>query len=282
MPAMDAALLRTRAEIFHELHAGPELLVLANAWDVASARLVEAAGFPAVATSSAGAAWSLGYPDGERIPRAEMLALVGRVTGAVEVPVTADLEAGYGASPEAVAETVRQAIAAGAVGMNLEDSSAEAGHRLLDHDLAVARVRAARGAADELGLPFVINARTDAFFPTAMAGEDRFAEAVRRARAYRDAGARSVFVPFVEEGETIGRLAAAIDAPLNVLAGPRSPPLGRLRALGVARVSLGGSLARAAYGALRRALGEIRAAGTYTFNEGAASFDEMNQLLAGR
>jgi 2-methylisocitrate lyase-like PEP mutase family enzyme len=272
---------QSKAELFARLHQGPELLVLANSWDVASSRLVEAAGFPAVATSSAGVAWALGYADGERISRDEMIDMVRRVAAAVRVPVTADMEAGYGPTAEAVAETMRAALDAGAVGLNIEDSDAKAGHRLLDRGLAVERIHAAREAADRAGIKAVINARTDAFFPSSMAEGDRFAEAVARANAYRKAGAGSLFVPFVADRDIIGRLAREIDGPLNILARPGSPSLAELKALGVARVSIGGVLATSAYAVIRRAAAELKGAGTYGFAEGAIPHPEMNKLLGG-
>jgi 2-methylisocitrate lyase-like PEP mutase family enzyme len=272
---------RAKAELFQRLHKGPELLVLANCWDVASARLVEAAGYPALATSSAGVAWALGYADGERISRAEMADMVRRICAAVAVPVTADMEAGYGKAPEAVAETMRATLDAGAVGINLEDSDAEAGHKLLDRGLSVERVRAAREIADKAGIPVAINARTDAFFPASMTGDDRFGEAVARGNAYLQAGASSVFVPFLAKPDVIGRLAREIDGPLNILARPGSPSLAELKALGVARVSVGGVLATSAYAVVRRAAAELKATGTYGFAEGAIPHPEMNKLLGG-
>jgi 2-methylisocitrate lyase-like PEP mutase family enzyme len=272
---------RAKAELFQRLHQGPELLVLANSWDVASSRLVEAAGFPAVATSSAGVAWALGYADGEHISRDEMADMVRRICAAVRVPVTADMEAGYGQAPEAVAETMRVALAAGAVGLNIEDSVAQAGHKLLDRGLAVERIQAARAAADRAGIPAVINARTDAFFPGALKSGDAFAEAVARANAYRAAGAGSLFVPFIADPAVIGRLAREIDGPLNILARPGMPPLGELKALGVARVSVGGVLATSAYAVVRRAAAELKGPGTYRFAEGAIPHPEMNKLLGG-
>src|SRR5690242_8755557 len=150
---------REKAEALRRLHQGPRLLVLANAWDVASARVIEAAGAKAIATSSAGVAYVLGYPDGQRISRAEMLDMVRRIAVAVPVPVTADVEAGYGETREAAAETARAVLAAGAVGMNLED--ARDGGALLPMELQAARVQAARAAADAVGVRLFINARTD-------------------------------------------------------------------------------------------------------------------------
>src|SRR5437899_11403348 len=159
---MDPQTQHQRAAALRRLHQGPGILVLPNAWDVASARLIETAGFPAVATSSAGVAFALGYPDGERISRDEMAAAVARIVAHVAVPVTADMESGYGRRPEDAAATVRAAIAAGAVGMDFEDSPGERGEPLLAEAIQVERVRAARAAADARGVPFVLNARTDA------------------------------------------------------------------------------------------------------------------------
>src|SRR2546430_2476315 len=195
--SMKPVMQRDQAETFRKLHQGPELLVLPNAWDVATARLVEEAGFPAVATTSAGVAWALGYADGERISRDEMLAVVRRIAAAVRVPVTADLEAGYGATPEAAARTARDAIAAGAIGLNLEDGTNEG--RLLDASLHVERIQAVREAGAAAGVAIVVNARTDAFEIEQWTPAQRLAEAVRRANAYRAARADCPLVGHVSD-----------------------------------------------------------------------------------
>lgn len=276
---MDVAAQRKKAEDFLALHDGPEILALCNTSDVAGARIVVEAGFAAVATSSAGVAWMVGYPDGEIIPRADMLDAVRRIAAAVDVPVTADMEAGYGHAPETVAETVRLTIEAGAVGINIEDSDAQAkGHPVLDFELSVERIRAARAAADGSGVPMVINARTDGFF----AGNDKavFAETVRRGNAYLEAGAGCVFIPFVRDAETIGALCPEIAGPVNILAGAPSPPLAQMRELGVARVSIGGLLSLAAATVVRRAAEELRDHGTYGFAQDVILHPEMNALLA--
>jgi 2-methylisocitrate lyase-like PEP mutase family enzyme len=272
--------LLAKADALRRLHAAGPLLVLPNAWDAASARLFVEAGFPALATTSAGVAFSLGYADGERISRSDMLAAVARITARVAVPVTADLEAGYGAAPEAVADTARGAIAAGAVGMNLEDSREEDGGALLDFALAVARVRAARDAADGAGVPLVLNARTDAFHPGALAPGRQFAEAVRRGNAFRDAGADCVFVPFVGDSDTIERLVKEIAAPLNILGGPNAPTLRELEALGVRRVTFGSAPMRATLGLVRRMAREWKEKGTYgTLEAYGIPFAELQQLF---
>jgi 2-methylisocitrate lyase-like PEP mutase family enzyme len=253
-------------------------LILPNAWDVVTARLVEAAGFPAIATTSAGIAWALGYPDGERISRGEMLAVVRRISVAVRVPVTADVEAGYGSSPAAAAETARGVIAAGAVGLNLEDGTSTGD--LLDLGLHGERIRAAREAGATARMPLVINARTDAFAVKAWDPARRFTEAVRRAIAYHTAGADCLFVPHVSDGETIARLARELPGPLNVIAGPPAPPLRELERLGVRRASLGPRVVQAALGTVRRVAEELRERGTYeALADLMIPFAELQQLV---
>ena len=254
------------------------MLVLPNAWDAGSARIFVEAGFPALATTSAGIAFSLGYPDGERISRAEMLAAVARITARVTVPVTADMEAGFGRTPEAVAETARGVLKAGAVGMNLEDS--EEDDKLFDFDLSVARVRAAREAATAAGVPLVINARTDAFHPGTLPQDRQFAEAVKRGNAYRAAGADCVFVPFVGDSATIERIVKEIDAPVNILGAPDAPNLQALEAMGVRRVTFGSAPMRATLGLVRRMAREWKDKGTYgTLAAYGIPFKELQQLF---
>ncbi|HYL21477.1 MAG TPA: isocitrate lyase/phosphoenolpyruvate mutase family protein [Gemmatimonadales bacterium] len=267
-----------QAQAFRLLHDGPAILILPNAWDVATARLVEDAGFPAIATTSAGVAWALGYPDGERISRGEMLEVVRRIAAAVRVPVTADVEGGYGPTPEAAADTARGVIDAGAVGLNLEDGTADGS--LLDLALHVERIQAARAAGASAGVSIVINARTDAFELQGWDAGRRFTEAVRRANAYRAAGADCLFVPHVSDGDTIGRLAREIDGPLNVIAGPPAPPIRVLERLGVRRASLGPRVVQAALGLVRRVATELRERGTYeSMADLLIPFAELQRLL---
>ena len=269
-----------KAEAFRALHDGPDPLVLVNASDAATARIVVEAGYKAVATSSAGVAWLMGYADGENIPREEMLWMVRRIAERVDVPVTADMEAGYGIEPEAVADTVRATVEAGAVGMNIEDGAIGVPGPLLDFDLAVARIAAGRKAADETGVPAVLNARCDVFLRGGK-GPEAVAEAIRRSNAYREAGADCLFVPFARDAETIGALAEGIDGPLNVLAGAVSPPIPELKRLGVARVSIGGLLSLAFATLARNAAGELADTGTYGFAESVILHPEMNGLMGG-
>lgn len=271
--------LQQKAADFGGMHTGKDILLLPNAWDVASARIVEESGFRAVATTSAGIAFSLGYADGQKIPRSEMLSAVARMTSAVQVPVTADVEAGYGDSPEAAAETARQVIEAGAVGMNFEDASGDASNPLIDLSLQLERIHAIRGVAKELGVPLVLNARTDVYLLQVGEAAKRYDETVRRLAAFRDAGADCVFVPGLRDSEAIGRIVTDLRCPVNILGGPGSPSVPELAKLGVKRVSLGSGPMRAALGSLRRVADELRNRGTYCALEGAPSHAEMNKLM---
>jgi len=264
---------------FRQLHRGPHVLILPNAWDVASARIFEEAGFPALATTSAGIAFSLGYPDGERIPREEMMARISRITHAVQVPVTADVEAGYGSTAEDAARTTSELIQAGVAGMNLEDGSGDPARPLIDFQLAVEKIRAARQAAMQLHAQFVINARTDVYLLPGSNPDTDYSEAERRLVAFRDAGADCVFAPGLKDAETIGRLVKVVKCPLNILAGPGTPSIPELEKLGVARVSVGSGPMRATLGLLRRLAEELKASGTYSAMEGAVPYVEMNKLL---
>lgn len=266
---------------FRQLHRGPGVLILPNAWDVASARIFEEAGFPAIATTSAGIAFSLGYPDCERIPREEMLARIGRITRAVRVPVTADVESGYGSTPEDAARTTRELIQAGVVGMNLEDASGRRDQPLSSLELAVEKIRAAREAAVQLRAQIVINARTDIYLLAGGNPDADYSEALRRLLAFRDAGADCVFAPGLKDAETIGRLAKAVECPLNILAGVGTPSIPELAKLGVARMSVGSGPVRATLGLLRRVAEELKTSGTYSAMDGAVPHAEMNKLLGG-
>src|SRR5260370_26597170 len=266
---------------FRQLHRGPGVLILPNAWDVASARIFEDAGFPAIATTSAGIAFSLGYPDGQRIPRDEMLARIGRIARAVRVPVTADIEAGYGSSAEAAAASALELIQTGAVGMNLEDASGSPAEPLIDLQFAVEKIKAARAAAVQLHVEIVVNARTDVYLLPGGNPDADDSEALRRLVAYREAGADCVFAPGLKDADTIGRLVKAVHCPLNILAGPGTPSIPELEKLGVARVSLGSGPMRATLGLLRRVAEERRTSGTFRGMEGAGPDAQVNKLMGG-
>ena len=254
---MDIQEQAVKADAFRKLHHGPRLLFLPNAWDVASARILEEAGHPAIATTSAGIAYSLGYADGQNISRDEMLAMVARIAKAVRVPVTADLESGYGWTAEAVSETVKAAIEAGAVGMNLEDLSGREDNPLMELLLQIERIRAVRETAATMRVPFVLNARTDVFLASVGPEEARLERTVERLRAYRDAGADCLFAPGVTNLATIEKLVRAVEAPLNILALPACPPIAELERVGVARVSTGSGIMRAAMGVVQRLAKEM-------------------------
>ena len=277
---MSRDLLIRKAARLRELHRGTKILILLNVWDVASARLIESMGLPAVATSSAAVANSLGYADGERISRSEMLAVVRRISAAVKVPVTADMEGGYCNLPEGMAETAHELLEAGAVGLNLEDSHQE--RKLVDVSLQQEKLRALKEAGRTEGVDLVLNARTDPYLLKDAGDTWRFEETVCRARAYRDAGADCIFVPGLSDAETIRRLLEESPGPLNVLAGKGGLPVPELERLGVARLSLGSGPARAALAAFRRIAREVLDQGTYhSMTEDTLTYDETQRLLQG-
>jgi 2-methylisocitrate lyase-like PEP mutase family enzyme len=267
---------RDRATAFRALHDrdAPPLRLL-NAWDAGSAKVLVAAGAPALGTTSAGVAFALGLPDGERLTRGAMLAAVGAIAGAVGVPVSADLEAGYADEPAGVAETVRLALDAGAVGFNLEDGRIDGS--LAPVDEHAARVRAAVAAVRASGIPAFVNARTDCVWLDA--GDE--AETIARLRAYAEAGADGLFVPGATDPGLLARLVAAAPLPLNVLAGPALPPVDELARLGVARVSSGSGPARLAFSAAYAAAQELLGSpGTYGDGSGL-SYTQVNQIMGG-
>lgn len=258
--------------LFRSLHDPKNPLVLSNVWDVASAVITEAAGARALATTSAGLAWSLGFPDGDEIAPALAIDAIARIAAAVSIPVTADIEGGYAESPSDVEGTVSAVLEAGAVGVNIEDGQRapfEAG----------SRVAAARRAADRAGVPLFINARTDVFLAGIGGPDGRVAEALHRAARYVDAGADGVFIPGVTDPDTIASLVAGISVPVNIMAGPGAPSVGELGRLGVARVSLGSAVAQAAYAHAARAATELMTEGTYSSLADAVDYGALNNLL---
>ncbi|MBZ5659168.1 MAG: isocitrate lyase/phosphoenolpyruvate mutase family protein [Acidobacteriia bacterium] len=268
------------ARQFLALHDRRKILVLPNAWDAASARIFEEAGFPAIGTSSAGIAFSLGYPDGQKISRSEMLAVVRRIARAVRIPVTADVEAGYGDTPEDAAQTARDVLAAGAVGMNLEDAVHDRPDSLLDLNLQIEKIRAVAETSARAGVSFVLNARTDVFLAGIGPAETRLARTIERLNAFRDAGAQSLFVPGVKDKETIGQLARGVRGPLNILAIAGTPPAAELEKLGVARVSVGSGPMRATLGLTARIARQLREEGAFSLmTDGALSFADANRLF---
>jgi 2-methylisocitrate lyase-like PEP mutase family enzyme len=270
-----------RAATLRSLHADG-IFVLPNAWDAGSAAMIAAAGAPAIATTSAGVSWSLGRPDGQNLTRQEMTDAVARIVAVTDLPVTADIEGGYGSAPDAVAATVRAVIGAGAVGINLEDSGAPNDGLFSAADQA-ARIRAARAAAAEAGLPeLVINARTDVFLFAMGEPEGRLDDVLARAAAYAQAGADSLFVPGLLDLGTLADLAGKSPLPVNVMAGPGAPDIAALRAAGVRRVSLGQAISQAAYTLARKAAAEALSTGTYNAIDGADPFGEINGAFPAR
>jgi 2-methylisocitrate lyase-like PEP mutase family enzyme len=277
---MDIAKQAEKAERLRKLHWGPRILVFANAWDVISARMVEEAGFSAVASTSAGVAAVLGYPDGQRIPMHEMLEFVGRMARAVSVPLTADLEAGYGTTAAEMAEMAGEAVAAGIVGLNLEDVTGDDENSQVEIGLQMEKIAALRRASASAGVSLVINARTDVYLMPIGPAETRFERTVERLRAYRKAGADCVFAPGVRDRETIGKLVREVEAPLNILLQPGSPSAAELEKLGVARASIGSGTMRAALGTARKffnALSDYQDHSTLLTD--AVPYDEVNRLL---
>jgi 2-methylisocitrate lyase-like PEP mutase family enzyme len=274
---------RAKADAFRSMHDRSRILVLPNAWDAMSARVIEEAGARAIATTSAGVAFSVGYPDGEAIPRDEMIAAIARIARVTTIPVTADIESGFAHDAREVAETVRQVIDAGAVGINLEDQVHDDTHSLYDLDVAVERVRAAREAANSAGVPIVINARTDVYLLGIGEPDTRFDHAIRRANAYRKAGADCLFIPAVARRADIERIVPELDGPLNLLAFPGIPTTPELERLGVARLSVGTRLTLNAMSVLKKAAAELLSTGSYeSMLVGDITFADANRLMVNR
>jgi 2-methylisocitrate lyase-like PEP mutase family enzyme len=254
---MDEITRNDQARALRALHEG--VLVLPNAWDAASALVIAHAGASAVATGSAGIAWAMGRPDGQQLSRTEMVQAVARIAAVVEVPVTADMEGGYGD----VTATVTEIIDAGAVGMNMEDSEGP-GKPLVDREEQADRIRAVRQAAKAAGVPdFVINARTDVHLFQVGDPDGRPAEVLIRAKAYAEAGADCLFVPGLLDLDALKELTTASPLPVNVMVMPGGPTIAQLAAAGVHRISLGPNVMLAAYAATHQAVTELLTGGTF-------------------
>jgi 2-methylisocitrate lyase-like PEP mutase family enzyme len=263
-----------RAKQFHGLHRADRALVLANAWDAASARLIEARGAKAIATTSAGLAWSRGYPDGDAIPLRHLAAAVEDVVRVVSVPVTVDMEGGYSSDPAAVGENVAAVVGAGAVGINIEDGQGSV-------DLLCAKIDHAKKAAARSGVDVFVNARTDVLLRGLVPKERAVEEAILRARRYRDAGCDGFFVPLLAEPAAIRAVVGGTPLPVNVMVLPNLPPVAELAALGVRRVSAGAAISIAAYSVTARAATRLFEDGLYDamFEASATSYGELNALL---
>ena len=268
-----------------ELHRLEGPLILINAWDAASARIVEQAGYPAVASSSAGVAFALGYADGQRVPWLEMVAAIRRIADAVQVPVSADIEAGFAPDLPQLEAAIEQVIGAGAVGVNFEDALPHQGERgpLYPLPEQLARIQAVRKTGDRLGVPVVINARTDAYWQKGVDREQALQNTVQRGQAYLQAGADCIFVPGLREAREIGVLMEQLRGPVNILASAGAPSIHELRDLGVKRISMGSGPMRAAMGLLQRIAEEAKTTGTYkAMLEGAVPYSEMNEMFGNK
>ena len=261
-----------RAAAFRALHAPGRILVLPNAWDAGSARFIASCGAAAIATTSSGVAWSLGYPDGNVLPPRLLVDAVARIARVLTVPLTVDAEAGYSDDPATVADTVRALIDAGAVGVNLEDGVGPPA-------LLAAKIAAVKRAAASAGVDLFVNARSDVFLRQLAPPEGRVAETLERACAYADAGADGIFVPRADR-TVIGKLAGAIALPLNVMVVPDLPPIAELAALGVRRVSAGAAIAQAVFGRVRQLSTGLLAGDPYgALFESAPTYPELNALF---
>lgn len=270
---------QSKAETLRSLHSSG-ILVLPNAWDAGSAAVIAAAGAKAIATTSGGVAWSLGRTDGHGLTREEMVDQVRRIAGAVNVPVTADVEGGYGPAPEDVAKTVKAVVEVGAVGVNIEDSRAPGGPLFHVQEQAE-RLRAGRAAAERAGLPnLVINVRTDVFLFGIGEPENRLDDVIARAAVYAEAGADCLFVPGLIDLEPLAFLVKATSLPVNVMAWPGAPTVAEFQAAGVRRVSLGTAVTQSAYTVAQRAAVEALTKGTYHELGGALDFGTLNGLFA--
>jgi 2-methylisocitrate lyase-like PEP mutase family enzyme len=258
---------KEKAELFLKYHHDKEILVLLNSWDIGSSKLIEACGYKAVATTSMGIAASLGYPDCQVIQLPEMIEVITGIIHAVEVPVTMDIEAGYGNDLNEIIASVNKIIATGIAGINIEDSI-DLNPVLIDEMEFCERISAIRTLSDSMGLHLVINARTDAFYTSTGSAQEKLSESIRRGNKYREAGADCVFVQPVWEKETIATLVREINAPINILANPTigagvTPSISELQDLGVARVSLGSGLMKATLALIKKVANELSEKGTY-------------------
>jgi len=260
---------KEKAELFLKLHQKKEILVLLNSWDIGSSKLIEASGYKAIATTSMGISASLGYPDCQVIQLSEMIEVITGIVNSVKVPVTVDIEAGYGNNLREIIESVKKIIATGVVGINIEDSI-NLNPILIDQMEFCERISAIRALSDSMGFHLVINARTDSFYTSLSSPREKLSESIKRGNKYREAGADCIFVQPVWEKETIATLVKEINAPINILSNPTigggiPPSVSELQDLGVARLSLGSSLMKATLALIKKVAQELSEKGTYTF-----------------
>jgi 2-methylisocitrate lyase-like PEP mutase family enzyme len=258
---------KEKAELFLKYHHDKEILVLLNSWDVGSSKLIEASGYKAIATTSMGIAASLGHPDCQVVQLSEMIETITRIVNGVQVPVTVDIEAGYGNDVNEILDSVKKIIATGIVGINIEDSI-DLNPVLIDETDFCERISAIRALSDSLGFHLVINARTDSFYTSTGSTKDKLSESIRRGNKYREAGADCIFVQPLWEKETISTLVKEINAPINILSNPGigggiPPSVSELQDLGVSRLSLGSGLMKATLALMKKVADELSEKGTY-------------------
>src|SRR5574338_1504016 len=258
---------KEKAELFLKYHQDKEILVLLNSWDNGSSKLIEAIGYKAIATTRMGVAASLGYPDCEVITLSEMLEVITGIVKSVKVPVSVDIEAGYGNNTSEVIESVKKIITTGIVGINIEDSI-DLSPALIDENEFCERISAIRALSDSLGFHLVINARTDSFYTSSGSTQEKLSESIKRGNKYREAGADCIFVQPVWEKKTISTLVKEINAPINILANPGigagiPPSVRELQDLGVARLSLGSAMMKATLALMKKVANELSEKGTY-------------------
>jgi 2-methylisocitrate lyase-like PEP mutase family enzyme len=259
---------------FRNLHRAPGLLLLPNAWDCVTARMIESLGAKAIATTSAGLAWSRGYPDGNALPVEHLIAATRDIARVIQVPLTVDIEAGYSEDPDEVARLVVRVLAVGAVGINLEDGAGSP-------DLLCRKIAAIRDHVAHSGDDLFINARTDVYLRGVASGEAASDETIRRAARYREAGCDGLFVPGLSAADTMRAISAAIEpTPLNIMAVPNLPTIDTLKRSGVRRLSAGSSIAQAALGCTTRLVSRFLAGTLSEMYDGSANYGAMNKLFA--
>ncbi|HEX2970040.1 MAG TPA: isocitrate lyase/phosphoenolpyruvate mutase family protein [Bacteroidales bacterium] len=264
---MVSSIQKEKAERFLKYHYDNEILVLLNTWDVASSKIVEASGFKAIATTSMGIAASLGYPDSQVITLTEMIERITMIVNAIQVPVTVDIEAGYGSNQNEIIQSVSRIIETGISGINIEDSI-DLNPVLIDETEFCERITAIREISASLGFHLVINARTDSFYTSSGTSLEKLSESIKRGNKYREAGADCIFVQPVWDKETISTLVREINAPINILSNPANgagltPSVRELQDLGVARLSLGSGLMKATLSLIKKVADELSEYGTY-------------------
>jgi len=264
---MVSSIQREKAEMFLKFHQDKDILVLLNSWDIGSSKLIEACGYKAIATTSMGIAASLGYPDSQVIKLSEMIHVITGIVNGVQVPVTVDIEAGYGTNLNEIIDSVKQIISTGIVGINIEDSI-DLSPELVDEMEFCERISAIRALSDSLGFHLVINARTDSFYTTSGSTQEKLKESIKRGNKYQEAGADCIFIQPVWDRETISTLVKEINAPVNILSNPGNgaglpPSVRELQDLGVARLSLGSSVMKATLALIKKIADELLQKGTY-------------------